>query len=76
MAKINGTIQVSLTSNDDYQVVTQDRYTDIVVPVQGADVVITIPRGLVMQFAADIARDQLRDVLPGPSIVRVKRFAL
>lgn len=76
MPKIQGTMQVSLTAKDDYKIVTQDRYTDIVVPVQGTDVIITVPKGLVMQFAADIARDQLRDVLPGPSIVRVKRFAL
>lgn len=75
MAKIQGTIQVSLTSRDDYKVVTQNRCTDIVVPVQGTDVIITIPKGLVMQFAADVVRDQLHDCMPPiGGLIRIRRI--
>lgn len=74
MPKIQGTLQVSITSRNDYKVATQDRYTDVVVPVQGTDIILTVSKGLVMQFAADIARDQLRDIMPETGLVRIKRI--
>ena len=64
MAKAMGTTQVVLNSKDDYTIVNGPKHTEVVIPIQGTDYIITLPNGLVMQFAHDVVADQLRDSMP------------
>lgn len=54
MSDLKGTIQVIIQSKSDYRIVSDDKYTELIIPVSGTDVIVSIPRSLIGQLAADI----------------------
>lgn len=74
MPKVQGTVQITLASKDDYTVVNGPKHTDIVVPIQGTDYIVTLPNGLLMQFAHDVVKEQLRESMPKTGLIRIRRI--
>lgn len=75
MSNLQGTLEITIRSKEDYEVNYGVKYTDLVTTISGIDCIIKIPNHLIAYIAGDLAKKEVEKATVNINRITIKKKA-